>query len=315
MKGRISIGEFAAMYAVIDQINNMLHNLFYNTFSNMSKQLPLMENYVRMMNFPEDEGIAVELPEKCSISLHNVSFRYPNQEKNALDGVSFDVAPGETVAIVGENGSGKSTLMRLLTGMYKPDEGEVMYGRYSTKEINMSSVARNYSAVFQNYAHYAISLRENLIVGDTDAVPEEGKMTLACRRGGFEPTEEWLPSGLDTILDRQFDGGVGLSGGQVQRIAVARAFYREAGSMILDEPTAAIDPIEEARIYNRFATLAKDKTAFIVTHRLGSVRLADRIIVMKDGRVAETGTHESLMKKNGEYRRMFDSQSSWYKEA
>ncbi|MCQ2456606.1 MAG: ATP-binding cassette domain-containing protein, partial [Clostridia bacterium] len=239
-------------------------------------------NCVRLMNFPEDEGIAVELPEKCSISLHNVTFRYPNQEKNALDGVSFDVAPGETVAIVGENGSGKSTLMRLLTGMYKPDEGEVMYGRYSTKEINMSSVARNYSAVFQNYAHYAISLRENLIVGDTDAVPEEGKMTLACRRGGFEPTEEWLPSGLDTILD---------------------------------EPTAAIDPIEEARIYNRFATLAKDKTAFIVTHRLGSVRLADRLIVTKDGRAAETGTHERLKAKNGEYRRMFESQSSWYKEA
>ena len=175
-------------------------------------------------------------------------------------------------------------------------------------------VARRLSAVYQRYPHYALTLRENLIIGQYEKESTDENLREACAMAGFSPEEEWLPNGFDTMLSREFDEGVGLSGGQVQRVSIARGFYRDSSIIILDEPTAAIDPIEEARIYGRFAELSRDKTSFIVTHRLGSVRLADRIIMMKDGKIAETGTHDELMAKNGEYKKMFDSQSQWYED-
>ena len=218
------------------------------------------------------------------------------------------------MAIVGENGSGKSTLIKLITGYYVPCEGEVAYNGVPTSKMAFSSVAKHLSAVYQRYPSYATTLRENLILGDTEKDVTYEELTKACAMAGFTPCEEWLPSGLDTMLSREFDDGVGLSGGQNQRISIARSFYRDSDITVLDEPTAAIDPIEEARIYGRFAELSRGRTSFIVTHRLASVKVADRIIMMKNGKAIETGTHEELMELNGEYRRMFDSQRQWYED-
>lgn len=312
MDGRINVAEFSAIYLSVGNIEGRLHNLFYNSFSNVSQQLPLMENYIRFLELPEYQGVDVELPAKCDIVVDNIKFQYPNQEGNALDGVSFDVKYGQTVAIVGENGSGKSTLTKLLIGYYKPDEGTVKFNGVATSDMTFASVAKHVSAVYQRYPHYALSLRENLLLGQTDKVPDEEKMRNACGMSGFAPEDPWLPKGFDTMLSREFDDGVGLSGGQVQRIAIARAFYRESSIIVLDEPTAAIDPIEEAKIYHRFAELSKDKTSFIVTHRLASVKIADKIVMMKNGKAVEVGTHEELMALNGEYRKMYDSQRQWY---
>jgi len=227
-------------------------------------------------------------------------------------GVSFDIKPKETVAIVGENGSGKSTLIKLITGYYKPSEGEVKLNGNDTRDTSFPSVAKRLSAVFQRYPHYAMTLRENLAIGDISKEPTDEALRKACAMSGFSPEEKWLPNGFDTMLSREFDDGVGLSGGQIQRIAIARAFYRNSSIIILDEPTAAIDPIEEARIYGRFAELSKDRTSFIVTHRLASVKIADRIIMMKEGKAVEMGTHDELMALDGEYKRMYDSQRQWY---
>lgn len=313
MKGKISVGEFAAIYSAVYQLESALHDLFYNVFSEMSQNLSYVENYVRFIEFSEDERPSVALKEKFDIELENVKFAYPNQTNNALDGVSFSVKNNETIAIVGENGSGKSTLIKLITGYYKPTYGNVKLDGVDTNDISFSSVAKRLSAVFQCYPNYALTLRECLKIGNIEKEDDEAAMIKACEMAGFSPkNEEWLPKGLDTLLSREFDDGVGLSGGQVQRIAIARAFYRDSSIVVLDEPTAAIDPIEEAKIYRRFAELSKDKTSFIVTHRLASVKIADRIIMMKDGKAIEIGTHEELMKLNGEYRKMYDSQKQWY---
>ncbi len=312
INGRISVGEYAAVFLSLGRIYDTMYNLFYNVFRNLSRQLPYIENYVRFINFDEARSEYVELPESFPISLTNVKFKYPNQESYALDGVTFSVKPKETIAIVGENGSGKSTLIKLITGYYVPESGEVRINGNNTAKMSYKSVARRIAAVFQRFPHYALTLKENLVLGQSDAEPNEARMRLACEMSGFAPEDDWLPNGFDTVLSREFDDGIGISGGQAQRIAIARAFYRNSSLIVLDEPTAAIDPIEEAKIYKRFAELSKDKTAFIVTHRLASVKIADRIIMMKNGKAVEIGTHDELMTLNGEYKRMYDSQKQWY---
>lgn len=314
MAGRINVGEFAAVYASLEKIRVNLEDLFYSSLGTFSTELPAIENYVRFLDIPEDSAPDVELPYELGIRMRDVSFSYPNATKRAVDGVSLEVKPKETVAIVGENGSGKSTLIKLLCGYYRPDEGEVRIGGYPTTEISFNSIAKRLSAVYQRYPQYALTLRDNLVIGQYEKEVTDDNLTRACAMAGFSPDEEWLPGGLDTMLSRAFDDGVGMSGGQAQRVSIARAFYRDCSVMILDEPTAAIDPLEETRIYERFAKLSRDKTSFIVTHRLGSVRIADRIVMMKDGRIVEIGTHDELMKQGGEYKTMFESQRQWYED-
>ena len=315
MNGRISAGEFAAVFTSLGAIAHNLSSLFYDSFGAVSMELPYIENYIRFLDLPNERAPECELPDFCEIELKDVTFSYPNQEKNAVNGISFKVKPRETVAIVGENGSGKSTLIKLITGYYVPRSGKVTYNGKSTADMAFSSVTKHLSAVYQRYPNYALTLRESLLIGQTDKEPTDEAMRKACAMAGFTPEEKWLPNGFDTMLSRQFDDGVGLSGGQIQRISIARAFYRDSDIIILDEPTAAIDPIEEAKIYRRFAELSSDRTSFIVTHRLASVKIADRIIMMKDGKAVEIGTHEELMAMNGEYKAMYDSQRQWYENA
>jgi ATP-binding cassette subfamily B protein len=265
------------------------------------------------MELPERGGIDADLRMNENISLNNVSFTYPSAEQKAVDNVTFTVKPGETVAVVGENGSGKTTLVRLITGLYLPDSGDILYGCTSTKTISARSLFKNISAVFQKFQRYQMTLRENIGISDTAKQADDTELDKICAQAGIEKDGSSLPNGYDTMLSREFDG-VDLSGGQWQRAAIARSFFRPHQFIVLDEPTAAIDPIEETKIYNRFAEISKGKTAVIVTHRLGSVKLADRILVMKQGRLIEQGTHTELMDINGEYFRLYKSQEQWYKK-
>jgi ATP-binding cassette subfamily B protein len=278
---------------------------------NIAQNLGTIQNYINFLRLPEIQGTKTELPKDYDISLRDVSFAYPKAEKKALNKVSLTIKNGETVAIVGENGSGKSTLIRLITGLYLPSEGSVAYGDISTGELVLSSLANNISAVFQKFCRYQMTLSENISISNVNRDICEEELDKVTGMAGLSKDDECFTDGYNTMLSREFDG-VDLSGGEWQRIAIARAFYRKHQLIILDEPTAAIDPLEETRIYNRFAEISKDKTAIIVTHRLGSVKLADRIVVMKDGEVAEAGTHSELMDNNGEYARMYTSQSKWY---
>lgn len=313
MKGGITVGAFAAVFNSIGMLYGIMEEVICRHIGNIAQNLGTIQNYLNFLSLPEPEGTIAELPEACDISLKDVTFAYPKAEKNAINKLNLTIKNGETVAIVGENGSGKSTLIRLITGLYKPTEGEVFYGDVSSKELKLSALAENTSAVFQKFGHYQMTLSDNISISDSKREPAEAELDGVSSMAGLSKEDECFTDGYNTMLSREFDG-VDISGGQWQRVAIARAYYRKYKLIIMDEPTAAIDPLEETRVYNRFAELAGDKTAIIVTHRLGSVKLADRIVVMKDGEIAEIGTHSELMENKGEYARMYTAQSKWYTE-
>lgn len=312
MNREISIGAFAAVLSSIGALYNLMNELIEFQIGNLSRNLPMVSNYMRFLKLPERQGEQVEMPEQCDIRLENVSYSYPKAEEYAVKDVSISINAGETVAIVGENGSGKSTLIRLITGLYKPSNGTVFYGDKNINDISYHSLFKNISAVFQKYQRYQMTLKENISISDSKKNPKENELEKICKVAGVDYDSENYPEKWDTMLSREFDG-VDLSGGQWQRIAIARAFFKTHGFILLDEPTAAIDPYEETRIYNKFAEISKDKTAIIVTHRLGSVKLADRVFVMKDGEVVQCGTHEQLLREAGEYQRLWAAQEQWYK--
>ena len=246
-----------------------------------------------------------------TVTARKVSFTYPGTDTAAVDDVSVGLAPGTTVALVGANGAGKTTLAKLLLGLYVPSRGDVMRGTVNTRDATRNEVRERTSAVFQNFQRYQMTLRENVILADVTRAEDEQAVLRALERGGV-PAELWQgEEGLDLMLSREF-GTRDLSLGQWQRVAIARGLFREHDVILLDEPTASIDPLEEQALYERFMEIAAGRTAILVTHRLGSARLADRILVMKEGRIIEDGTHERLLARRGLYHEMFTAQAEWY---
>lgn len=312
MKEEISVGAFAAIFASVDTMFKLMDQLISDKWGAIAREFGRVQYYLRFLQMPERGGMDVEMPADVDIALRDLSFAYPNATRNAVEDVSLTIKDGETIALVGENGSGKTTMVRLITGLYLPDEGEVVYGEASTREVSMASLFKNTSAVFQKFQRYQMTLRENIDISDVDAIAGDADLDTISVQSGLDKDDRSFSNGYDTMLSREFDG-VDLSGGQWQRIAIARAFFRRHKLIVLDEPTAAIDPIEERKVYKRFAEISRDKTAIIVTHRLGSVKLANRIMVMKEGRLVEQGTHEELISHNGEYARLYQSQEQWYK--
>ena len=247
-----------------------------------------------------------------TVTARRVSFTYPGTDTAAVDDVNVDLAPGTTVALVGANGAGKTTLAKLLLGLYVPSSGDVMRGTVNTREATRSDIRERTSAVFQNFQRYQMTLRENVVLADVTCAEDEQAVIRALERGGV-PAELWQgEEGLDLMLSREF-GTRDLSLGQWQRVAIARGLFREHDVILLDEPTASIDPLEEQALYERFMEIAAGRTAILVTHRLGSARLADRILVMQEGRIIEDGDHEHLLARRGLYHEMFSAQAAWYK--
>lgn len=298
LANEISVGAFAAIFNSVAQMFSMMREIICSHFGSVAGTYGRVQNYLAFMQAETPERPALQFNSGDIVADH-ISFTYPQATQPAICDVSLTIHAGETVALVGENGSGKSTLARLLLGLYEPEHGRIERGPSSS------------SAVFQQYQRYQMTLRDNITISDFCAPAEDDKLELVSRRAGLDVYGRSFPAGLDTMLSREFDG-VDLSGGQWQRVAIARGLFRNHELIVLDEPTAAIDPIEETQVYNRFAQMAKDKTALIITHRLGSVRLADRILVMQQGRLVQQGTHESLMAAGGEYARLYAAQEQWY---
>jgi len=246
------------------------------------------------------------------IEAHELAFTYPNASQATIAGIDLTVAPGERIAIVGENGAGKTTLVKLLLGLYRPDAGVVTVNGENLAHLTPDQRRQRFSAVFQQYIHYPFSLADNITLGedpDRETILLAHVMTLA----GIETSTSRLISGATTgtILAPDL-GGIDLSGGQWQRIAIARAAWRDAEVLALDEPTAALDPVAEVEIFRRFADMSQNRTTLLISHRLGMARLADRIVVVTDGRITESGTHDELRAQGGAYAGMWAAQARWY---
>lgn len=315
MKGQVSVGTFAAVFNSVGFLYSIMEEVICRHLVNIAQDIGTIRNYLNFLELDERAGQWDTAPGWGDIVLEHVSFSYPGGKKKAVEDVSFILKKGETLAVVGENGSGKSTLIRLICGLYLPDEGSVYMNGIKTGALSTNALFSDTSAVFQKYQRYQMTLRENITVSGPGKACRDETLDHICRMAGTGQDENAFPDGYETMLSREFDG-VDLSGGQWQRVAIARGFFREHHLIILDEPTAAIDPYEETRIYNQFAEISKDKSAVIVTHRIGSVKLADRIVVMKEGRAVQIGSHEKLIaEKGGEYRRLYESQQQWYQES
>ncbi len=316
--GRISPGLFGAVYFAMDSIFKWFEELF-DRLGYAYENAAFGGNYLAFIESPERAPGSTPLPRDRGVALHAVSFRYPGAGQDAVDGVTLSIRPGESVAIVGENGAGKSTLVRLIAGMYQPERGSVEIGGVDLRQADDATRFNRLSAVFQHYQRYRLSLLDNVRIaeppsGTNPAAPaeERARATSALEQAGFfQRLGSTGEVGLDTMLSREF-GGVDLSGGEWQRVAIARGLYRPHDTIILDEPTAAIDPLEEDRVYRTFLDSARGKTAIIVTHRLGMARDADRILVMDRGRLVQDGSHAELMAVDGLYARMFTAQAAWY---
>jgi len=310
MNGEISIGSFAAVFGSIELMFSIMDEIVSHHIGGMTKDLGTVRNFMRFLDLPERTGELERVSFEGGMRFHDVSFSYPGSETKALDHVNLTIKPGETIAIVGQNGAGKSTLVKLLVGLYLPTEGVVEIGGADSRKISPESIYKGTTGVFQKYQRYKLTLQENVWISDLEA-QDQTHLETAVKKADLELDQETFPQGYDTMLSREFDG-VDLSGGQWQRVALARGFYRRHDLIVLDEPTAAIDPLEETRIYQKFAELSRDKTAIIVTHRLGSAKIADRIVVMDQGRIVAVGTHEQLMRERGKYAEMYQAQAQWY---
>lgn len=304
----ITVGAFAAIFISLDSLFSIIKELINNQIGALTNSLGSVNNFVNFMEIPERKGKDIKPDFNSGIEVINSSFKYPGKEDFTLKNINLRINPGETLAIVGENGAGKTTLVRLMMGLYVPTEGMVKIGGEDTKDISASAFYDGISAVFQKFQKYKMSLKDNVSISNTES---SNDVQDAIEKAGVNLKKINLPQGIETNLSREFNG-VDLSGGQWQRIAIARGFYRIHNLIILDEPTAAIDPIEETRVYEKFAEISKNKTAIIVTHRLGSVKIADKIIVMDKGSIVESGTHEELLKAKGKYSIMFEKQAKWY---
>lgn len=319
LAGRVSPGLFGAVYFAMDAIFKWFEELF-DRLGFAFENAAFGGNYLAFLNLPERAGGHAPLPRDRGVALRQVNFRYPGADENALEDVTLALRPGESVALVGENGAGKSTLVRLIAGLYHPDSGTVHIGGVDLRNAADETRFAGLAAVFQHYQRYRMTLLDNVRVGAptaeaaaNDAEGSEGERAIAALiQAGFYDRQGVRPGvGLETMLAREF-GGVDLSGGEWQRVAIARGLYRLHDMIILDEPTAAIDPLEEDRVYRTFLETARGKTAIIVTHRLGLARLADRILVLEQGRIVQDGRHAELIAAPGPYARMFQAQAAWY---
>lgn len=255
---------------------------------------------------------AMPVPMRQGIVLDRVNFSYADSSRQALHDISLSVKPGETIALVGENGSGKTTLIKLLCRLYDPTNGRITVDGVDLRDLNLTELRQQISVIFQDYAKYYLSAQDNIWLGNIHLPPSDSAVVAAAKQSGAHDVITRLPQGYDTMLGKLFDGGEELSIGQWQKVALARAFLRESQVIVLDEPTSAMDPKAEYEVFKTFRELIQDQAAILITHRLSTVRMADRIYVMDSGRIVESGSHEQLMALQGTYAHLFNTQAQNY---
>jgi ATP-binding cassette subfamily B protein len=318
--GALSPGDVALFLNVVVQAATVSWGMSFifvyghETLLNVRKVLPFLEDAHPAIALPP-AGAGLESPAvlEQGIALANVRFMYPEGDEPVLNGLSALLPPGKVTAMVGANGAGKSTLVKLLTRMYDPESGEVTVDGTPLAELDLDGWRLRVAAVHQDFSRLALTMRENVAVGGTGERLGDVRVEEAIHWAGVDEVAERLPAGLDTLLTRRFTGGADLSGGEWQKVALARGAVRDAALVILDEPTAGLDPEAEYRLYKRFQELVEGRTALLISHRFSTVRMADHIVVIEDGRVIESGSHEELLAMGGRYSALYEMQASRYR--
>jgi ATP-binding cassette, subfamily B, bacterial len=317
VSGRMSLAAAGAAIFGLYQLANRLNALHFSATSLYEATL-FVRDYSSFLTLePEVEAAEGTRPAPESfdtLSLEDVSFTYPESDRAAVDGVSLEIRRGEVVALVGENGSGKTTLAKMLAGLYRPEKGRIRWDDLDLSEVDADELRRSVAVIFQDFERYLLPARENVGLGRKERIEDLEAIIEAAERSDAHEFLEGLPEGYETMLGREFSGGFDLSIGQWQRVALARAFFRDAPFVILDEPTASLDARAESNLFERMRELLHGRSVVLISHRFSSVRSADRIYVLHEGRVVEEGSHEELMEREGLYAELFTLQARAYVE-
>ncbi len=317
VRGDFTIGDLTFLAGSFRRLRQLLEGLLIG-FSQVAGQALYLDDLfsffeIRPEIAPPANALAIPRPIARGFVFENVGFRYPDAERWALRALDFELRAGEVLALVGENGAGKTTLVKLLARLYDPDEGRILLDGRDLRDYDLDDLRANIGVIFQDFVRYHLTAGENIGVGQIDDMDNRERIDAAARRSGADEVIAGLPQGYDQLVGRRFKTGVDLSGGQWQKIAIARAYMRDAQVMILDEPTAALDARSEFEVFERFKELSDDRTAVLISHRFSSVRMADRILVLAEGRLEASGTHEQLLAQGGRYAELFELQAAGYR--
>ncbi|MBN8769066.1 MAG: ABC transporter ATP-binding protein [Stenotrophomonas nitritireducens] len=317
IRGDFSIGDLTFLSGSFLRLRQLLEGLLTG-FSQVAGQALYLDDLFSFFAIEPEirsrpDALPVPRPIRTGFVFEDVGFRYPDAERWAVRHLDFQLRAGEVIALVGENGAGKTTLVKLLARLYDPDEGRILLDGRDLRDYDLDDLRANMGVIFQDFVRYHLSAGENIGVGQVEAMDDASRIRGAARRALADEVIDALPEGYAQLIGRRFKSGVDLSGGQWQKIAIARAYMRDAQVMILDEPTAALDARAEFEVFQRFKELSEQRTAVLISHRFSSVRMADRILVLADGRIEASGTHEQLMAEGGRYAELFELQAAGYR--
>lgn len=310
----LGVGDVTYYVSVANQVRNSFVEVFYLmvNFFQSSNEVEDIKEFMEMKPTLETSGTKIP-SQNPRIEFKNVSFHYPNADQNVLSNCSFVVEPGETIGLVGLNGAGKSTIVKLLCRFYDPSEGQILIDGRDAREYDIVKLRELFGVLFQDFVKYSFSLRENIALSDISRMKYNEDILKACRSSRITDFISDWENGIDEALTRQFESnGKELSGGQWQRVSLARAFFRDAPIVLLDEPSAALDPVAEHEIFENFVNVSNGKSAVLISHRLSSITLCDKILVLEDGHIVEAGSHKELLEKNGRYAYLFNLQAHKY---